>query len=112
MKNVAKLVSLLGFLAVTACGGDQDHAHEQGMLTHDHNGSERHAHDRVSGHDHGDDSHSHEVPETEAFYGVEASAGNDAPAAGAAVKAADGEEEEASGDMHSHGGGEPHTHDH
>lgn len=98
MNNFAKQICVLGILSLTACGGEQDHAHEEGTAAHAHNGGDAHAHDGDELHEHGDGSDSHKAPETEAFYGDEASSDDAASS-------------DPSSEMHDHGDGELHTHD-
>jgi hypothetical protein len=102
MNNIARLICVLGILSLTACGGEADHAHDEGSATHAHDDGEVHANDGEQPHEHGNETHVHEAPATEAFYGDEADASEATPEPDTAEPA----------DVHAHGDGEPHTHDH
>jgi hypothetical protein len=102
MKNIARLICLLGALSLTGCGGEPSHSHGEGTAAHSHDGVD---------HEHGDDHPAHGAPETEAFYGEEADAAIAAPPSRAAAEDEAAGEAEPEG-MHTHGDGAPHTHDH
>jgi hypothetical protein len=107
MKTIAKLLCLLGVLSLTACGASENHPHDEGRAAHSHDILEAHSHEA---HGHGGGDHVHEATETEAFYGDEADVAGGTSESGAAADKATGDAE--SGGLHTHGDGEPHTHDH
>lgn len=108
MRTIARLICLFGILSLAACGGaEDDHVHEDGAAAHAHDGGEAHAPHGEELHEHTDGDHAESAPVTEAFYGDDAGTADATPEPGV-VHDADEETAEA----HSHGDGEPHTHDH
>lgn len=118
--NVFKLMFFLAVgVLLSACGESDEHGH-----AHDADGGhpqEAAAEDQEHGHEHGDDTHSHDAPETEAMYGDEA----ESPAEPATTESephahgedththeesADHHDEAEAGDEHSHDDEPPHDH--
>lgn len=114
--------ALASICLLGACGGnDSDHGHphdETAPAPHAADGSA--GDDAEHGHAHGDDTHSHDGPETEAFYGDDATnpsedavVGDNAHAHGEDTHTYDREDPDTSNE---HGedeeSGEPHGHDH
>lgn len=111
MKPIATLICLLGILSLAACGADEDHSHDEGTASHSHAGNEVHANDGGQAYEHRNDDHAHDATATQAFYGDEADAvGAIAEPGAAAVDQTEGVTESEA--VHTHGDGEPHTHDH
>lgn len=110
MNDLARMICLLGLLILAGCSGAADHSPEDGAAEHA-NDDDTHEHDTEDTHDHDDGSHTHEAPATEAFYGDDTSSAHAMAAPDAAEQAATQADAEAE-EMHSHGDGEPHTHEH
>ena len=104
MRAIARLICLFGILSLVACGAaESDHALDEG--------GEAHAHDGADMHEHAEGGHAHDAPETEAFYADEAGTVDAAPDPGV-TEDADQKKDEDAAEIHAHGEGEPHTHDH
>jgi hypothetical protein len=124
MKTSPSILALVSLCLLSACGGnDADHGHpHDDAAPASHAAESSDGDDAEHGHPHGEDTHSHDEPETEEFYGEDATnptenavEGDNGHPHGDDTHTHDGDEE-GHGSTTGHGEDEdsvePHGHDH